>query len=255
MKAKSTVSKVLALSASAVLAAGISLAAGVAAPSAAQAVDGVQTITVTPAGPYKGGEKVTIVAKGFSPNVPVAIGQCPVGRPINGPGVCGATKLSGAKLTTADAEGVATVQLKIIVGSLQNTVAPEAFCGPKNPCYMSATCISNAKETTGVLGTVAPRNFELKYVDTTVTKKTTTKTETSTTKAKSSTADTTTADTTTSGATTSGATTTKTTKAAALPKTGPKETAILALFGLALFQIGLIFAVRATRATPRRARL
>jgi LPXTG-motif cell wall-anchored protein len=46
-----------------------------------------------------------------------------------------------------------------------------------------------------------------------------------------------------------------TTKPAALPKTGPKETAILALFGLALFQIGLIFAVRAARATPRRARL
>ncbi len=240
MKAKSTVSKVLALTAAAVLSAGISLVAAGAAPSAAQAApnDGKQTITVTPGGPYKGGEKVTIVAKGFSPNVPVAIGQCPVGRPIKGPGVCGATKLSGAKLTTANAQGVATVQLKIIVGSLQNTLAPEAFCGPKNPCYMSATCISNAKETTGTAGTVAPRNFELTYVGATVAKKTTTKA--TTTKTETS---------------TSNATTTKTTKAAALPKTGPKETAILALFGLALFQIGLIFAVRATRATPRRARL
>lgn len=239
MKAKSTVSKVLALTAAAVLSAGISLVAAGAAPSAAQAApnDGKQTITVTPGGPYKGGEKVTIVAKGFTPNAPVAIGQCPVGRPIKGPGVCGATKLSGAKLTTANAQGVATVQLKIIVGSLQNTLAPEAFCGPKNPCYMSATCISNAKETTGTDGTVAPRNFELTYVGATVAKKTTTKT---TTKTETS---------------TSNATTTKTTKAAALPKTGPKETAILALFGLALFQIGLIFAVRATRATPRRARL
>ncbi|MCX6418809.1 MAG: LPXTG cell wall anchor domain-containing protein [Actinobacteria bacterium] len=233
MKAKSKVSKVLALTAASVLTAGISLVAGGVAPSVAQAVDGVQTISVTPAGPYKGGEKVTIVAKGFSPNVPVAIGQCPVGRPIKGPGVCGATKLDGAKLTTANAQGVATVKLTIIVGSLQNTVPPDASCGPKNPCYMSATCISNAKETTGALGTVAPRNFELTYVGATVAKKTTTKTETST----------------------SNATTTKTTKAAALPKTGPKETAILALFGLALFQIGLIFAVRATRATPRRARL
>ena len=240
MKAKSTVSKVLALTAAAVLSAGISLVAAGAAPSAAQAApnDGKQTITVTPGGPYKGGEKVTIVAKGFSPNVPVAIGQCPVGRPIKGPGVCGATKLSGAKLTTANAQGEATVQLKIIVGSLQNTLAPEAFCGPKNPCYMSATCISNAKETTGTAGTVAPRNFELTYVGATVAKKTTTKA--TTTKTETS---------------TSNATTTKTTKAAALPKTGPKETAILALFGLALFQIGLIFAVRATRATPRRARL
>ena len=133
MKAKSTVSKVLALTAAAVLSAGISLVAGVSAPSAAQAANGVQTITVTPGGPYKGGEKVTIVAKGFTPNAPVAIGQCPVGRPIKGPGVCGATKLSGAKLTTANAQGVATVQLKIIVGSLQNTLPPEAFCGPKNP--------------------------------------------------------------------------------------------------------------------------
>ena len=200
MKAKSTVSKVLALTAASVLTAGISLVAGGVAPSVAQAVDGVQTISVTPAGPYKGGEKVTIVAKGFSPNVPVAIGQCPVGRPIKGPGVCGATKLDGAKLTTANAQGVATVKLTIIVGSLQNTVPPDASCGPKNPCYMSATCISNAAETTGTLGTVAPRNFELTYVGATVAKKTTTKTETST----------------------SNATTTKTTKTTALAKTGTK---------------------------------
>ena len=235
MKAKSTVSKILALTAAAVLAAGISLVAGVAAPSAAQAAEGTQTISVTPAGPYKGGEKVTIVAKGFNPNEPVAIGQCPVGRPIKGPGVCGATKLSGAKLTTANAQGVATVQLKIIVGSLQNTVPPIASCGPKNACYMSATSISNPKNTTGTAGTVAPRNFELTYVGATVAKKATTKTTTTKT------------ETSTSNATT--------TKPAALPKTGPKETAILALFGLALFQIGLIFAVRAARATPRRARL
>ena len=238
MTAKSTVTKVLTLTATVALAAGISLVAGVVAPSAAQAAEGTQTISVTPAGPYKGGEKVTIVAKGFNPNEPVAIGQCPVGRPIKGPGVCGATKLSGAKLTTANAQGVATVQLKIVVGSLQNTVPPIASCGPKNACYMSATSISNPKNTTGTAGTVAPRNFELTYVGATVTKKATTKT-TKTTTTKTETA-------------TSNATTTK---PAALPKTGPKETAILALFGLALFQIGLIFAVRAARATPRRARL
>jgi LPXTG-motif cell wall-anchored protein len=236
MTAKSTVTKVLTLTATVALAAGISLVAGVVAPSAAQAAEGTQTISVTPAGPYKGGEKVTIVAKGFNPNEPVAIGQCPVGRPIKGPGVCGATKLSGAKLTTANAQGVATVQLKIIVGSIQNTVPPIASCGPKNACYMSATSISNPKNTTGTAGTVAPRNFELKYVGATVTKKATTKKAT-TTKTETS---------------TSNATTTK---PAALPKTGPKETAILALFGLALFQVGLIFAVRSARATPRRARL
>jgi LPXTG-motif cell wall-anchored protein len=239
MTAKSQGSKVLALTAAAVLAAGISLVAGVAAPSAAQAAEGTQTISVTPAGPYKGGEKVTIVAEGFLPNEPVAIGQCPVGRPIKGPGVCGATKLSGAKLTTANAQGVATVQLKIVVGSLQNTVPPIASCGPKNACYMSATSISNPKNTTGTAGTVAPRNFELTYVGATVAKKATTKATTKTTTTKT--------ETSTSNATT--------TKPAALPKTGPKETAILALFGLALFQIGLIFAVRAARATPRRARL
>ena len=225
MTAKSTVTKVLTLTATVALAAGISLVAGVVAPSAAQAAEGTQTISVTPAGPYKGGEKVTIVAKGFNPNEPVAIGQCPVGRPIKGPGVCGA----------ANAQGVATVQLKIVVGSLQNTVPPIASCGPKNACYMSATSISNPKNTTGTAGTVAPRNFELKYVGATVTKKATTKTTTTKT------------ETSTSNATT--------TKPAALPKTGPKETAILALFGLVLFQIGLIFAVRAARATPRRARL
>jgi LPXTG-motif cell wall-anchored protein len=235
MTAKSQGSKVIALTAAAVLAAGISLVAGVAAPSAAQAAEGTQTISVTPAGPYKGGEKVTVVAKGFSPNAPVAIGQCPVGRPIKGPGVCGATKLSGAKLTQANAQGVATVQLKIIVGSLENTVPPIESCGPKNPCYMSATGIANVKETTGTAGTVAPRNFELKYVGATVTKKATTKATTTKTKTSTSNA--------------------ATTKPATLPKTGPKETAILALFGLALFQVGLIFAVRSARATPRRARL
>jgi LPXTG-motif cell wall-anchored protein len=150
--------------------------------------------------------------------------------------VCGATKLSGAKLTQANAQGVATVQLKIIVGSLENTVPPIESCGPKNPCYMSATGIANVKETTGTAGTVAPRNFELKYVGATVTKKATTKKAT-TTKTETSTSN------------------AATTKPATLPKTGPKETAILALFGLALFQVGLIFAVRSARATPRRARL
>lgn len=235
MKTSTTVKKFAALSMASVVALGGLLLMGAASSSAAQAapnVDGQQTITVTPGGPYKGGETVTIVAKGFTPNAPVAIGECPVGRPIKGPGVCGATKLSGAKLTQANAQGVATVQLKIIVGSLQNTVPPEAFCGPKNPCYMSATCISNAKETTGTAGTVAPRNFELKYVGATVAKKTTTKTETTTSNAKT--------------------TTTAAPKTSALPKTGPKETAMIALIGLALFQVGLIFAVRATRAAPRR---
>ncbi len=234
MKSKSTVSKVLALTATAVLAAGFSLVASAVAPTAAQAA---QSISVSPAGPYKGGEKVTVTASGFSPNAPVAVGQCAVGRAVTGPGDCGASKIGASRLLQANAQGVATGQLTIIVGSIQNSKAPVEKCGPSNPCFISATNITNAKETTGSDGKLTSKVFEVKYVGASTTKKTTTK---ATTKTETS---------------TSNATTTKTTKAAALPKTGPKETAILALFGLALFQIGLIFAVRATRATPRRARL
>ena len=119
--------------------------------------DGKYSLVVSPAGPYKGGDVVTLTARGFSPNSPIAVGQCPVGRPVTGPGVCAASKNGGSRLLQANEEGVATGILTIIVGSIENSTPPVESCGPANPCYFSATNITNAKETTGDF-------YEINYV-------------------------------------------------------------------------------------------
>ncbi len=229
MKTSTTVKKFAALSMATVVALGGLLLMGAASSSAAHAADptdGKYRLTFAPAGPYKNGDIVTVTTEGFSPNAPVAIGQCAVGRPVTGPGDCGASKIGASRLLQANAQGVATGKLTVIVGSLQNSKAPVESCGPTKPCYFGATNITNAKETTGEM-------YKIKYVGAAAsTTKTTTKTETTTSNAKT--------------------TTTAAPKTSALPKTGPKETAMIALIGLALFQVGLIFTVRATRAAPRR---
>lgn len=197
-------------------------AAGVVAMVASAAVIGVaaspaqaagQTITVTPNSNLKGGQVVTVTYSGYSPNAPIAIGVCPTGRVVKGPGDCGRSKNGNSKLTTADASGKGTGQITIPEGALGNATAPAAKC-PK--CSMGATNIGNAKETATV---------ELNYASS------------SGSSAKAAKA----------------ATTPKTaTKPKALAKTGPRETLFLALIGFGLLQVGLVFTVRATRSAPRR---
>lgn len=174
-----------------------------------------QTITVTPNTGLKGGQVVSVTYSGFSPNAPVALGVCPTGRAVKGPGDCGRSKNGNSKLTTADASGKGTAQITVPEGALGNATPPAAKCPP---CSMGATNISNAAETA---------NVELKYATAGGAAKAATTPKTTTPKAA-------------------------TAPKAALAKTGPRETMIMALVGFALLQVGLVFAVRANRSAPRR---
>lgn len=244
--------KIAATAFAAVLATGGLLVVGLAAAPAAQAAT---KVVMTPSGPYTSGQQVTIKVTGYTPGAPVAIGQCKKGRVVVGPGDCSPSKTGGAKLTTIGADGSVTVKVKMIVGSIQNTKPPIDSCGPGKPCVLAATNISNNKETFTVpltyVGAAAPAKAPAKTPAKTSATKTTTKAPATNT--------TTTAPSTSSGGSTAGGTsTTESTGATtaadtgSLPKTGPRETALIALVGLAIFQLGLIVAVRAARATPRR---
>ena len=168
-----------------------------------------QTIEVSPNTGLRGGQVVTVTYSGYSPNGPIALGVCPTGRKVTGPGDCGRSKNGNSKLTTADASGKGSAQITIPQGALGNATPPAAKCPP---CSMGATNIGNASETA---------NVELNYASTSApaaVKKTVVKTKV----------------------------------AKDLAKTGPRETIILALIGFGLLQVGLVFAVRATRSAPRR---
>lgn len=246
--------KIAASAFAAVLATGGLMVVGLAVAPAAQAAT---KIVITPAGPYKGGQQVTVKASGYTAGAPVAIGQCKKGRAVTGPGDCSPSKTGGAKLTTIGADGSVTVSVKIIVGSIQNTKPPVDSCGPNNPCVLAATNISDNKETFEVNLTYVGAAATTKTPAKTTTTKTTTTTKKTTTTAPSTSTSTSTS-TSSGGSTSSGASTTQSTGSTtaadtgSLPKTGPRETALIALAGLAIFQLGLIVAVRAARATPRR---
>ena len=207
------------------LAAPVALVVAVIAPSGAQAAG--QTMTIVPAGPYKGGEKVTVTVKGFSPNAPVAIGLCKKGRVAAGPGDCAASKTGASRLIQANAQGVGTGAITIVLGSIGNSKPPADSCGPKNPCVMGAANITNAKEAV---------NTNIAYVGAT----------TSTPKP------TTTASATTSADPSTGATPTPTKTIGHL---GPRDDALkIGFAGVIALQLGLIAVVRASRAVPRRIR-
>jgi LPXTG-motif cell wall-anchored protein len=201
-----------------------------AAPAAA-----APTIKLTPAGPYKGGDKVKVSLAGFTPNAPVAVGLIPASRfPAEGPGDACAQKLGCSALLVAGANGAVEKELTIVEGPIQNSKAPAESCGPKNACVMGAANISKETETV---------KADIKYASAsgsatkTTTKKATTQGGASATK---------TTTTTVNSGTDSAA------DAGTLPKTGPTETLVIGLLGLALFQVGLIVAVRAFRRSPRR---
>ena len=199
-----TVKKLLAAAGAVAMFAGAAVI-GISAPAQAAG----QTMTVTPNTNLKGGQIVTVTYTGFSPNAPIAVGVCPTGRKVTGPGDCGRSKNGASKLTTADAAGNGSAQITIPQGALGNATPPAAKCPA---CSMGATNISKATETVTV---------DLNYASTK-----------------------------------QNVTPTKKPKPGgnngSLPITGPKETAIMALIGFALVQMGVMFAVRANRSVPRR---
>ena len=180
---------------------------------------GGATITVTPDKVHKGGDKVTVVASGYAPGAAVAIGICPSNITPKGPGDCAPSKSGGSVLTAANSSGTATTTITIVEGKLGSSNNAAARCDATHPCSIGSVDIPKK---------VGFANYKIRYASTgssaAVVKTTTTKT-------------------TTAAATTSPK---------SLAKTGPRQTLFMALIGFALLQVGLVFAVRASRAAPRR---
>jgi hypothetical protein len=192
------------------------------------------TIKVSPAGPYKGGDKVEVSLAGFSPNAPVAVGLISASRfPAEGPGDACASKLGCSALTVADASGAVKKTLTIVEGPIENSKPPANTCGPKNACVIGAANINNPAETV---------KFDIKYEEASEPTPTSSPTQSAT-------------DEPTNTPPSSPTPTCTQEQAAAgeceLPSTGPAETALIGLAGLAVFQVGLIVAVRAGRSRPR----
>jgi len=241
----------LAVAAAVVLATGGMLVVGISPAQAAPAM------TFTPKGPFKGGEIVQVSFTGYAAGAPVAIGVCPQGRNVTGPGDCAPSKTGASRLVTADASGKGTGKIKIPIGPLKNIKAPKEDCGPAkaNGCTMGASAIDGSGEAPLIViryAAAAAAAAPAKAAPRT----TTTAPRTTTTAPRTTTTAPTTTGTTTgtaSGTGTSGATGSTTAGTpTALPKTGPRETALVGFAGLLLLQIGLIFAVRSVRASPRR---
>jgi len=241
----------LAVAAAVVLATGGMLVVGISPAQAAPAM------TFTPKGPFKGGEVVQVSFTGYAAGAPVAIGVCPQGRNVTGPGDCAPSKTGASRLVTADASGKGTGKIKIPIGPLKNIKAPKEDCGPAkaNGCTMGASAIDGSGEAPLIViryAAAAAAAAPAKAAPRT----TTTAPRTTTTAPRTTTTAPTTTGTTTgtaSGTGTSGATGSTTAGTpTALPKTGPRETALVGFAGLLLLQIGLIFAVRSVRASPRR---
>ena len=182
------------------------------------------SVTVTPNSNLKGGDVVTVTYEGFSPNAPVAVGVCPTDRieagKVSGPGDCGRSKNGHSKLTTADASGKGTAQITVPEGALGNATPPAAKCPP---CSIGLTNIGNAAEKVNVKLNYAGAGGEAAAA----------KPKAKAPEAKAPAA----------------------AEPKALAKTGPRETIITALVGFVMLQIGLVFAVRAHRSSPRRAAL
>jgi hypothetical protein len=185
-------------------------------------------LSFTPTGPFKGGETVTVTFSGYAAGAPVAIGVCPQGRNVTGPGDCAPSKTGASRLVTADASGKGTGKIKIPIGPLKNIKAPAESCGPAKAdgCTMGASAIDGSGQAPVIL---------IKYA---------------------------TAAATPSASATATATAEPTDEATPEPTastdddnladTGPSSTGWMALLGLGVLQIGLIAAVRAARAGPGR---
>jgi len=221
---------------------------------AASPAQAAPAMTFTPKGPFKGGEVVQVSFTGYAAGAPVAIGVCPQGRNVTGPGDCAPSKTGASRLVTADASGKGTGKITIPLGPLKNIKVPAESCGPAKAdgCTMGASAIDGSGEAPLIIIKYAAATAPAK----TAPKTTTTAPKTTTTAPKTTTTAPTTTGTTTGSGTGTGATSatgsTPTGTTTALPKTGPRETALVGFAGLLLLQIGLIFAVRAVRASPRR---
>lgn len=196
-------------------------------------------VTVQGNSGLEGGETLTVTVSGFTPGSPLAVGVCPTGRKLGGPGDCGPAGKGYSRLTQTDASGSTTTTLKIPPpGPLGNTTGAKAQCPP---CSIAAATIGGDIETASVKLNYASAQKPAAPKPS-ATKKSSSGAGGAGDDSASTTA--TQQDDTAAAAGGGGAPTTA--------ETGPRETAILALVALLLLQLGLMMYVRSVRSTPRR---
>jgi hypothetical protein len=139
------VKKMGALVGAAVLGLALPVLAGAATPAAA-----APKIQITPPGPYKDGQTISVKLSGYPANAAIAVGQCPKGRVVE------------------DAGGNLTTTLKIVVGDLGLTKPPAYSCSNSTPCTLNASTIGAT--------IVSATPITLKYVTTSTPKPTATAT-------------------------------------------------------------------------------
>ena len=123
-------------------------------PSAPAPNTGTGKLTLDPAGPYAGGETVTVAFSGFKAGEAVDITICANdGRPLAGPQSCAPLGGPSNQLINADPSGAGSAQIVIINGPLGNTEAPPLNCGAATPdtCAVTATDLSATNVATEVI--------------------------------------------------------------------------------------------------------
>ena len=102
-------------------------------PQPTRSVSGKQTITVTPHTGLKNGQKVHVVAAGFSPNETLGVIECVDKGNATGAGDC---DISALKTVTSDAHGRVVADFTVVVGPFgSNNVS----CSKKTPCLVSVS--------------------------------------------------------------------------------------------------------------------
>ena len=123
-------------------------------PSVPAPNTGTGKLTLSPPGPYAGGETVTVAFSGFNAGEAVDITICANdGRPLAGPQSCAPLGGPSNQLINADPSGAGSAQIVIISGPLGNTEAPPLNCGPTTPdtCAVTATDLSATNVATEVI--------------------------------------------------------------------------------------------------------
>ena len=227
---------VLALAPAAVL-----LAVATAAP--AQAAAG---ITITPAGPYTNGAKVTVAGTGFPASTTVVVAQCKGATAPTGPQDCADVSTGALVYATSDKDGAVKATLTIVVGPIRDGVVCTG-----SSCSIAAFALGDPQ-------TVAVAKFGTAGAQaTSVPSQSPTSPAPATSSPGATTAPATGAATTppaTSAPSTTKAARTTRANSGRLANTGPELTRGLALTGIIAAQAGLILMVRAMRSTRPRGR-
>jgi hypothetical protein len=86
-------------------------------------------LSVTPAGPYAGGETVTVKGTGFEANEQVVLSICLGDQKLAGPQDCASLNGPSSAVGAANGNGVASLQIKVIKGDLGAQSKPGHVCG------------------------------------------------------------------------------------------------------------------------------